>query len=102
MYYLDVSHVIGGKPHTTTRPPAGYAGNGVVPRLKGERTSTRYPQLRYDWSRTREALEALGKETPREHLVEVAYVNPETGGDCLNTIGFSALMLRPGEEQPLR
>jgi gentisate 1,2-dioxygenase len=25
-------------------------------------------------------------------------VNPETGGDCLNTIAFAALSLRPGEE----
>jgi len=30
--------------------------------------------------------------------VQLAYVNPETGGDCLNTFAFAALMLRPGEE----
>ncbi len=30
--------------------------------------------------------------------VQLAYVNPETGGDCLNTIAFAALLLRPGEE----
>jgi gentisate 1,2-dioxygenase len=27
----------------------------------------------------------------------VAYVNPETGADCQKILGFSALMLRPGE-----
>ena len=30
--------------------------------------------------------------------MQLAYVNPETGGDCLNTIAFAALLLRPGEE----
>ena len=30
--------------------------------------------------------------------VQLAYVNPETGGDCLNTLAFTALLLRPGEE----
>jgi gentisate 1,2-dioxygenase len=30
--------------------------------------------------------------------VQLAYVNPETGGQCLNTLAFAALLLRPGEE----
>ena len=25
-------------------------------------------------------------------------MNPETGGDCLNTLAFAALFVRPGEE----
>jgi gentisate 1,2-dioxygenase len=102
MYYLDVSYVIPGEPQGETRLPAAYVGNGVVPRLNGERTSARYPQLRYDWARTREALLALASERARDQLVEVVYVNPETGSDCLDTIAFSAAMLRPGEEQALR
>ena len=28
--------------------------------------------------------------------VQLAYVNPETGGDCLNTLAFAALMVRAG------
>jgi gentisate 1,2-dioxygenase len=34
--------------------------------------------------------------------VHVAYVNPETGAECLPTLGFSALMLRPGEDLALK
>ncbi|MGH8674551.1 MAG: hypothetical protein ACREVG_09605 [Burkholderiales bacterium] len=34
--------------------------------------------------------------------VHVAYLNPETGQECLPTLGFSALMLRPGEDIRLR
>ncbi len=58
MVYLDVSYVMGGALQEDTRPPAAYAAS-VVPRIDGERTSARYPQLRYDWTRTREALRAL-------------------------------------------
>jgi gentisate 1,2-dioxygenase len=29
--------------------------------------------------------------------VQVTYVNPETGDDALNILGFYALMLRPGQ-----
>ncbi len=101
MVYLDVSYVMQGAAQTDTRSPAVYAAS-VVPRIGGERTSARYPQLRYDWTRTREALHALAHHAPRDRLVEVAYVNPETGGDCLNTIAFTAAMLRGGEEQALR
>ena len=72
-----------------------------MPRVHGEATAARYPLLRYDWARTRAALQALAQDRTREAPVEVAYVNPETGRDCLNTIGFSALWLRPGETQSL-
>jgi gentisate 1,2-dioxygenase len=30
-------------------------------------------------------------------MVHLAYVNPETGAECLPVLGFSAIMLRPGE-----
>ncbi|MDQ6618259.1 MAG: cupin domain-containing protein [Pseudomonadota bacterium] len=102
MVALDVSYVVSGGSQGDARVPASYGVGSVVPRLRGERTSARYPQLRYAWKRTREALDDLARHSPRDQLVEVAYVNPETGGDCLNTIAFSALALRPGEEQSLR
>lgn len=36
--------------------------------------------------------------------MELDYVNPETGESCLTTLGFTAMMLRPGQTQcpPLR
>lgn len=101
MVYLDASYVLPGDTQSVTRAPGGYAHGGVVPRLCGERAHARYPLLRYDWKGTRAALEALAQDGARQGPVEVAYVNPETGADCLNTIGFSALWLRPGETQAL-
>lgn len=102
MVYLDVSFVLQGEGQRDTREPVAYAASGVVPRLNGERTSTRHPQLRYDWQRTHDALRALHAQAPREHLVELVYVNPETGRDCLDTIAFSAMMLGSGQAHTLR
>jgi len=101
MVYLDVSYVIQGEPQKIRREPATYASGGVLPRIHGQATRARYPLMRYEWSRTRAALETLASTTGRDVPVEIGYVNPETGGDCLHTIAFSALMLRPGEEQAL-
>jgi len=101
MVYLDASYVLPGDTQQVRRTPGAYASGGIVPRVHGEATHARYPLLRYDWQRTRAALEALAQDRTRNAPVEVAYVNPETGRDCLNTIGFSALWLRPGETQSL-
>ena len=46
----------------------------------------------------RTALEALATDTPAGSPVHLGYVDPESGAECLPTLGFSALMLRPGEE----
>jgi len=102
MVYLDVSYVIQGEPQKVRRDPATYASGGLLPRIHGEATRARYPLMRYEWTRTRAALDALAATTARDVPVEVGYVNPETGGDCLATIAFSALMLRPGESRTLR
>jgi gentisate 1,2-dioxygenase len=102
MVYLDVSYVIAGAPQQGHREPAVYGAGGILPRTHGSATTAKYPLMRYDWRRTREALNALAATAGREAPVEVAYVNPETGGDALNTIAFSALMLRPGEAHTLR
>jgi gentisate 1,2-dioxygenase len=49
----------------------------------------------------RAALEALASDTPAGSPVQLGYVDPETGTECLPTLGFSALLLRPGEEVDL-
>jgi gentisate 1,2-dioxygenase len=53
--------------------------------------------LRYPWSDTRAALEALADVEPELEAVQVSYVNPETGADAQNILGYAALMLRPGQ-----
>jgi gentisate 1,2-dioxygenase len=101
MVYLDVSYVLPGGNQAARPAAAGYAGGGLVPTRHGQRSAARFPLLRYPWSRTRAALDALAASGGRDAPVELAYVNPETGDDALATIGFAALLLRPGEERAL-
>ena len=54
--------------------------------------------LRFPWRDVQRALGELAAVTPRDEAVQLAYVNPETGRECLAALGFSALQLRPGEE----
>ncbi len=102
MVHLDVSYVIQGTSQSIRRDSSAYGAGGVLPRAHGNATTARYPLLRYAWHHTREALVALGATAGGDAPVEVAYVNPETGGAALETIAFSALMLRPGESVTLR
>jgi gentisate 1,2-dioxygenase len=53
--------------------------------------------LRYPWADARAALESLAADRPDLDAVQVTYVNPETGADAENILGFHALMLRPGQ-----
>ncbi|HKW82897.1 MAG TPA: cupin, partial [Burkholderiaceae bacterium] len=62
-----------------------------------ERARKAYPMLRYPWVDVRAALEALASDRPELDAVQVAYVNPESGADVQNVLGYSALMLRPGQ-----
>ena len=75
---------------------------GVLPYSTLDRPRDEFPMLRFPWAQVREALEHLARVTPLGAPVHLAYVNPETGRECMPTLGFSALMLRPGEELPLR
>ncbi len=103
VYYLEASYVTEGKAQAVTGQGAerAYRSGGIVPSPVFGRTTQPYPMLRYPWSEARAALEALAAAEPRVDVVQVAYVNPETGADCQNILGFSALMLRPGESLTL-
>ncbi|NMG74160.1 cupin domain-containing protein [Aromatoleum diolicum] len=100
VYYTETSYAVEGKVQevTTTRMERQYARGGLVPSPVFARQSARsYPMLRYPWAEARVALLNLAKTQPGIDAVQVAYVNPETGADCQNILGYSALMLRPGE-----
>ncbi len=60
--------------------------------------------MRYPWVNAQQGLRALAEPTPSGEPVELDFVNPETGAACLPTMGFTAMMLRPGEtvKPPLR
>lgn len=60
------------------------------------RRENRYPMLRYPWQTARAALERLAAATGQA-CAELAYVNPETGQDCLPILGFTAMMIGPDQ-----
>lgn len=99
VYYLEASYVVEGKPQTikSTNGDRAYANGGVVPTPMFARSNKAYPLLRYPWAEVRAALLALASDQPEVDVVQVTYVNPETGGDAENILGFYALMLRAGQ-----
>ncbi len=99
VYYMEASYAIEGQRQTATagRGDVAYARGGLVPTPAFTRSSKAYPMLRYPWVEARAALAALADDQPGLEAVQVSYVNPETGGDCENILGFYALMLRPGQ-----
>lgn len=99
VYYLEASYHVEGEPQTIKpgRGDRAYVRGGVVPTSAFERQRTPYPMLRYPWSETRAALEALSSEQPELQAVQVTYINPETGCDAQNILGYYAVMLRGGQ-----
>jgi len=99
VYYMEASYHINGQ-RQTVKPGQGdraYARGGIVPTPVFTRSAQAYPMLRYPWAETRRALESLAADQPALEAVQVTYVNPETGADAQNILGFYALMLKPGQ-----
>jgi gentisate 1,2-dioxygenase len=99
VYYMETSYVVEGV-RQTVKPGRGeraYARGGVVPSAVFARSDKAYPMLRYPWVDVRAALEALAADRPELPAVQVGYINPETGADAQNILGYYALMLRPGQ-----
>lgn len=99
VYYMEASYHLNGE-RQTVKPGSGeraWTRAGVVPTRVFQRSDKRYPLLRYPWTETRAALLALAEDQPGLECVQVTYVNPETGADAENILGFYALMLRPGQ-----
>jgi gentisate 1,2-dioxygenase len=99
VYYMEASYVTEGKAQTVSGDAAGlaYQRGGVVPAPMFKRAESAFPMLRYPWVDVRAALQTLARTQPEIEAVQVAYINPETGGDAQKILGFSALMLRAGE-----
>ncbi len=76
-----------------------YGGNSLVPAWqKPDTTKKSSPLLIYKWEKTYQALKDLastGEASPYDD-VALAYVNPQTGGPVLPTLGCWVQMLRPG------
>ena len=100
--YLEASYCIEGEVFPPGNLPDAsqtrYRRAGLVPFQSLGQKQGRYPLCRYPWKEVRAALTDLGAHTNMGDVVQLAYVNPETGEECLPILGFSAQMLRPGEE----
>lgn len=98
IYQLEGSWATEGQPQELLREDdksfAEYNACGIVPSTGFARQSYDAPMLRYPWSKTRRCLEAMA-ERSTEPMVQVRYVNPETGKDLFPSIGFGAMMLKP-------
>lgn len=99
VYYMEASYHINGS-RQSVKPSRGdraYLKSGMMPTQVFERSRSAYPLLRYPWDAARAALEAMAEDQPDLETVQITYVNPETGDDAENILGFYALMLRPGQ-----
>jgi gentisate 1,2-dioxygenase len=90
VYYMEASYHVDGEPQTLLSPVQ------IVHRDKSA-----YPLLRYPWVDTKAALQALATDDPSLECIRASYVNPDTGADVQNILGFYALMLRPGQRLSL-
>jgi gentisate 1,2-dioxygenase len=101
LYNIGASYVVEGSSQAVSKGVghglAQFRQAGVIPYRSLDARREPYPMLRFPWAEVRDALRALASVTAADEPVHVAYVNPETGRECLPTLGFSALMLRAGE-----
>ena len=77
---------------------AAWAGAGLRP--AGVAWTKRYsPLLKYEWAPTYDALTRYARATDGSPFDGVCmdYVNPDTGGPVMQTIGATMQLLRPGE-----
>ena len=105
VYYMEASyHVNGDGKRQEVQAGQGhkqYARGGLRPTPVFQGGHKRYPMLRYPWADARAALKSMADNDPSLDCVQITYVNPETGEDAENILGFYALMLRPGQSLQL-
>lgn len=101
VYAQEASYALEGLPQAVRNEPdhsqTHYRRAGLLPYHALGSSRAAYPLLRYPWKEVREALQSLATVTGASEVVHLAYVNPETGLECLPVLGFSSMMLRPGE-----
>jgi gentisate 1,2-dioxygenase len=98
-YYLEVSYHNDGvkQENVNESTETFYTTGGVVPSPMFERSKKQYSMYRYPWTDVRRTLENMAQVQPEVEMVAVTYVNPETGDDAENILGFYAMMLRPNQ-----
>ena len=104
VYALEASYCIEGEGQNFGNEPDAsqtkYRRSGLLPSsVMRKAVADSYPLLRFPWVEVRASLEDYASAVGKDEAVQLAYVNPITGQPCLPILGFSALMLRPGEER---
>jgi gentisate 1,2-dioxygenase len=99
VYYMEASYHINGERQNVIsgQGERQYIRGGLAPSPVFERSNKAYPMLRYAWVDAKAALESMAQNNPDQEHIQVTYINPETGADVENILGFYALMLRPGQ-----
>lgn len=101
IYGIEASYAIEGALQNMDKPKAfglaQFGTGGVIPYKSLDRQREPFPMLRFPWAKVKEALVGLAAVSEPTDIVQLAYINPETGRECLPSLGFSAIMLRPGE-----
>src|SRR6185312_4899192 len=96
---LETSYAIEAPSQSTTDASSAsqvhFQQGGIIPYGALMRARASYPLLRFPWHDVKATLDAMSGGSP-DQLPHVAYVNPETGHECLPTLGFSAVRLSPG------
>jgi gentisate 1,2-dioxygenase len=102
VYYMEMSYHVDGQRQAVggRQGHQQYPRGGLAPTPVFGRSDRRYPMLRYPWVDAKAALQAMAADASIESL-QLTYVNPETGEDAENILGFYALMLRPGQSLQL-
>lgn len=101
VYGLEASYCTEGPPQVQRNEADSsqtrYRRSGLIPYKSLSSPRGDYPLLRFPWKEVRAALADLAQVTDKGQPVQLAYVNPETGRECMPILGFSAIMLRAGE-----
>jgi len=106
VYRMEASYATEGPSNPARNTPDSsqttYRRSGLLPYGMLNEVRSRYPLLRYPWVEVRQNLVDMSHGAGRGDILHLAYVNPLTGEECLPIMGFSALMLRPGEEVTMK
>lgn len=100
VYYLEASYHVNGAREKSQSEALGstlsaHPQAGIAPTKVFGRSSKAYPMLRYPWAAARDALLTLGASDDCNAPAQITYINPETGADAQNILGFYAMMLKP-------
>lgn len=102
---LESSYSVEGPAQKASNRPdrsqTTYRRSGLLPYSSLGQPNPKYPLIRYPWQEVRAALHDLASFADKDESVHLAYVNPHTGQECLPILGFSAQMLRAGEQSAL-